>query len=685
MATRAVFGMLVLAAAFFAPVERKFDTWKSYGGGVDSSQYSSLRQINKSNVTRLTVAWSFQTGGGVTTNPLVVDGVMYVPQAGQAAGIVALDAATGKQLWASPGGTNSRGMNYWESKDRKDRRLIFINGGFIKEINASNGETIATFGDNSRVDPSAESDRVVGRPGGNPGRVYKDTIIVSLPASGASYDSTPGDVRAYDVLTGKLKWTFHSVPKPDEVGAETWPPEALKAGAGGVHNWSEFTVDEDKGIAFVPFGTARYDFYVGNRKGDDLFANSLVALDANTGKRLWHFQMVHHDLWDYDLPNAPKLLTVRNNGRNVDIVAQATKHGFLFVLNRETGKPLWPVEERAVPQSDVPGEFSSPTQPFPTLPPPFARQSFTEKDINPLLTPEQKEAVRQRLKESRNEGLFTPPSIKGSVELPGHNGGANWGSSAVDPTKGTMYIFSKELPTFLRIALPGAGRGGGGGAGGGRGGGGRGGAAGRGAAAPATDVPPAPGAEQGRGGQAAAGGRGGGGGGRGTPTPPAWRPEGFVEYTSPYEFMTSGTTPEGVSQLEVLSPPWSQLTAYDLNTGKILWQVPHGGVTALGDAGKNTGSIAPRGGIVVTRGGLIFSGTASDRKLHAYDQDTRKVLWEYDLPAAPEGVPAVYQVDGREYVAVPVGAGSVFQPRPSPNNPLPAAGPAQYIVFALPR
>jgi glucose dehydrogenase len=647
---RALLGILVVSTAFLAPpVQRSFDTWKSYGGGVDSSQFSSLNQIKKSNVKQLSVAWTFQSGGS-TTNPLVVDGVMYVPRAGQAAGIVALDASSGKELWSSPGGTTSRGMNYWESKDRSDRRLIFINGGFIKEINARTGEPISTFGDNSRVDPSAESDRVVARPSGNPGRVYKDTIIVSLPASGASYDSTPGDVRAYDVLTGKLKWTFHSLPKPGEFGADTWQAETLQAAAGGVHNWSEFTVDEDKGIVYVPFGTARYDFYGGNRKGNDLFANSLVALDAVTGKRLWHYQMVHHDLWDYDLPTAPKLLTVRNNGRNVDIVAQPTKHGFLFVLNRQTGEPLWPVVEKPVPQSDVPGEYSSPTQPFPTLPPPFARQSFTEKDINPFLTTEQKEAVRQRLRDSRNEGLFTPPSFRGSIELPGHNGGANWGSSAVDPTKGTMYIVSKELPTFLKITPPASGGGG-----------------------------------QGRGGQGGGQPAGQAGGARGAATPRAYRPEGFIEYSAPYDFMTTGTTPEGVSGLSIMGPPWSQLTAYDLNTGKILWQVPHGGVSVLGDSGKDTGSIAPRGGIVVTAGGLIFSGTASDRKFRAYDQDNGKVLWEYDLPAAPEGVPAVYQMDGREYIAVPVGGGSVFQPRAAASKPLPPAGPGQYIVFALPK
>lgn len=671
---KAMLVILVVAAALAAPVERSFDSWMSYGGGVDSSQYSSLKQITRSNVSQLKVAWTFDIGGTASTSPLVVDGVMFVPRAGQNAAVVALDAATGRELWANAGGTTSRGMNYWESADRSDRRLVVISGGYIKEIDARTGATVAAFGDAGRVDPSAESDRTVGRPGGNPGRIYKDTIIVSLPASGASYDATPGDVRAYDVRTGRLKWTFHSVPGLGEFGADTWPAEALRANAGGVHNWSELTVDEANGIVFVPFGTARYDFYGGNRKGDNLFANSLVALDANTGKRLWHYQTVHHDLWDYDLPAAPKLLTVRHEGRDVDIVAQPSKHGFLFVFNRKTGEPLWPIEERPVPQSDVPGEFTSPTQPFPTMPPPFARQSFTEKDINPFLTPEQKTAAIQRLRGSRNEGLFTPPSLQGSVELPGHNGGANWGSSAVDPTKGTMYIVSKELPTYLRVSPPGAGGRGGAGAGGGRGGGARGAQAG----APEAAAPNA--------GAAPAAARGGGavGGGVGGAAPRAYRPEGFVEYQAPYDFGTSGATPDGVGGLPLIGPPWSQLTAYDLNTGRILWQVPHGSVTALGDAGKGVGSIAPRGGVVATAGGLIFAGSTSDRRIRAYDQDNGKVVWEFELPGPQEGVPAVYQVNGKQYVAVSVGGSGVFQPRAPAANPIPAAGPGQYVVFALP-
>src|SRR5262249_34920917 len=459
---------------------------------------SSLKQINKSNVKQLQIAWTHPAGGNsLFFDPLVVDGTMYVAKAGMpgTSFIVALDAATGKELWThmNQGGGATRGMNYWESKDCRDRRLVFINAGFITEVSAFTGETIQSFGENGRVDPRI-GDRTVTRPTNNPGRIYNDTIIVSMPAGGASYDSTPGDVHAYDVLTGKLKWIFHSVPQDGEFGSDTWPKEAL-ATAGGVHNWNEMTVDVQRGIVFIPFGTARFDFYGGNRKGNNLFANSLVALDAKTGKRLWHYQLVHHDLWDYDIPTAPKLLTVRHEGKNVDVVAQPTKHGFLFVFNRETGEPLWQIEERRVPQSDVPGEYSSPTQPFPTLPPPFARQSFTEKDINPFMSPEQQETVRQFLRDSRNEGLFTPPSLRGTIELPGHNGGANWGSSAVDPTKGTMYIVSKELPTYLKLNPPGQG--------------------------------------------AARGGGGRGGRGDAPPTPRAYRPPEFIEYAAPYNFMTT--------------------------------------------------------------------------------------------------------------------------------------------------
>jgi quinoprotein glucose dehydrogenase len=540
-----------------------------------------------------------------------------------------------------------------------------MTGGFLTAIDARTGRTVESFGEKGRVDVRIGLHRDLAgvRPlqTGNPGRIFENLIIISLPAGGAAYVSNPGDTHAYDVRTGKLVWTFHTVPEKGEFGADTWPDATLENG-GGVHNWSELTVDEPRGIVYLPLGTARFDFYGGNRRGNNLFGNSVLALDARTGKRLWHFQTVHHDLWDYDLPQAPKLLTVRHDGRNVDILAQASKQGFLYVFDRVSGTPLWPIEERPVPQTDAPGEQTSPTQPIPTMPPPFARQSFAERDINPFLTPDEQAALREKLKTSRNEGVFTPPSLRGTIEMPGHNGGANWGSSAVDPSKGTMYIVSKELPTFIQLQLPGAGRAGRGGRASGALGGG---APGGGAGAPAIGGP-----EAARGGAPAAP----------PPAPPGAGP-GFVAYNAPYDFLN-----QFANGMSAIGPPWSQLTAYDLNTGKILWQVPDGDTPGLsGVDPARTGSYAPRGGVAVTGGGLLFVGTSSDRKLRAYDQDTGRVLWSREVPSAVEGVPAVYEVDGREYVAVCVAGGAgLFAPRGGVGLPTPP-GAGQYMVFALPK
>jgi quinoprotein glucose dehydrogenase len=638
-----LFASGILASA----VDRSFATWSEYLGGADSSQYSSLKQINKSNVKQLEIAWQYLTGPGTYTfDPLIVDSVMYV--LAQNNSVIALDAATGKELWVHPnmGAVGQRGMNYWEHKDRSDRRLFFINGGFLTAIDARTGNTVNSFGDNGRTDLRVGLDRDPGRAlqTSNPGRIFDDIIITPLPAGGASYDSTPADIHAYSVITGKLLWTFHVVPQPGEFGYETWPPDAWKT-SGGVHNWNEMTIDEKRGIAYFPLGTARYDFYGANRKGNNLFGNSLLALDARTGKRLWHFQLIHHDLWDYDLPVAPKLLTVKHDGKNVDVVAQATKFGFLFVFDRVTGQPLWPIEERPVPQSDVPGEWSSPTQPFPTKPPPFARQSFTEKDINPFATEEEQANIRELLKNSRNDGLFTPPSLRGSISAPGHNGGANWGMVAVDPMKGYLYVITKEHPTLDKLQLPGQGRGGRGGAKG---------AAGQGT--PAPPVAPAP------------------------VVPPAPVDNSFIRYNSPVNFMTQA------GGLSAMGPPWSNLTAYDLNSGTIRWQVPNGGVLELEKAGHSgTGARDPRGGPVVTAGSLIFAATASDHKVRAYDEDNGKVLWEYELPTGSDGIPAVYEVGGREYIAFCVAGGDGLNlgggGRGNANVPPPSA----YVVFALPK
>ena len=633
---KATFGALCLAACACGNAQQSlsrkafdYTTWDQYQGGVDSSQYSSLDQIDKSNVADLEVAWTYPTTESYQFNPLIVENVMYVLAHNRS--IVALDAATGAELWrhANEGQVGARGMNYWESEDRSDRRLLYINGGHLTAIDARTGETVTSFGSNGRVDlrVGLEGDisAIRALQTSNPGRIFEDLMIVSLPAGGAGYASSPADIHAYDARTGALAWTCHSVPRAGEFGADTWPEQGL-GNYGGVHNWSESTVDAERGIVYIPTGTARYDFYGGNRHGANLFGNSIVALNARTGERLWHFQTIHHDLWDYDIPQNPKLLTINVNGREIDAVAQATKQGFLFVFDRVTGEPVWPIEERPVPQTDVPGEQSWPTQPFPTVPPPFARQSFTEADINPYLPDADKQKLREILRTHRNEGLYTPPSLQGAIMLPGHNGGANWGSSAVDPLRGRFYVVSKELPTTANLAKPEPG------------------------AAPGPGGPPGPAAP-----------------------PPNAGPD-FVPYRAPVDFMLQS------NGLSAIGPPWSQLTAYDLNKGEILWQIPNGSVSDLARFGiENTGSHAPRGGPVATGGGLLFVATSSDRTFRARDADTGEELWKYDLPAASEGVPAVYSVAGKQYVALPVGGGGLFSQGLSQSEP----GPGQYIVFAL--
>jgi len=598
-----------------------YEAWDQYLGGSDSSQYSSHDQIDKSNVTNLEVAWTYPTGNrSFLFNPIVVDDVMYV--LAHDATFVALDAATGTEIWRheNEGRVGTRGINYWASPDGSDRRLLYLHNGMLTAIDAGTGETVETFGGNGNVDLriGLEGDIDAIRPlqTNNPGRIFEDLIIMSLPAGGGGYASSPADIHAYNVVTGELAWIFHTVPRPGEFGAETWPENA-NADYGGVHNWSESTVDAERGIVFIPTGTARYDFYGGNRHGENLFGNSVLALNARTGERIWHFQTIHHDLWDYDLPTAPKLLTVVHDGRQIPALAQPSKQGFLYVFNRETGEPLWPIEERPVPQSDVPGEQSWPTQPIPTAPPPFARQSFTAQDINPFLPAADQAKLREMFLTYRAEGIYTPPSLQGTIMMPGHNGGANWGGTAVDPDNGLLYVMSKELPTTANLAAPDVDR-------------------------EAPEVPNSG--------------------------------DDFIPYRAPVDFMLQS------NGLSAIGPPWSNITAYDLNEGTIKWRVPNGSVAALEKYGvTNTGSHAPRGGLVATAGGLLFAATSSDRKFRARDTEDGSVLWEHSLPAASEGVPAVYAVNGRQYVVIAVRGGGMFSGGLEQEEP----APGHYRVIAL--
>ncbi len=697
--------------------------WPDYAGGPASSRFFRSTRINKSNVATLSVAWSYPFGE-TGSNPIVVRGTVY--GRGRNGALVALDAKTGKEIWIHDGmtGMTARGMNYWESKDGKDRRLIFAMNDYLQEIDAATGKSILTFGKEGVVDlrEGLGRETVQRIQSGTPGRIFENLILLGS-ATGEGYMSPPGDLRAYDVVSGALAWQFHTVPHPGEFGYETWPPNAWKY-VGGVNTWGEISVDEKRGIAYFPTGSPTYDYYGADRPGANLFSDCLLALDARTGKRLWHFQNVHHDLWDFDNNSAPQLLTIKRNGKTIDVVAMAGKTGFLYVFDRVTGQPVWPIEERPVPKSTMAGEQTWPTQPFPTNPPPFSRQTFTAEDISPhaAVSAKDREAFKERLSKARNEGLFTPISFNDTVQVPGNNGGSVWGSTAADPATGTMYVVSLDNPSVLRLLKPGEGRGGQAGlgvyvrecqschgptrAGTENGpsllsvsdrldieairatlstGKGRMPAfahltsaeveslaallltptpAGRGAPF-RTDLPPGPIVASGGAKTRAPMGRGG----RGGPIP---YPEG-VEQTEQYVINAYGTI--GL----MIKPPFTKLTRYDLNAGTIKWQVGLGDDARLAAEGiTGTGVPQMRVSVLPTAGGLVF-GLGGDSKVRAYDADTGKVLWTGGVRGAFRGSPSMYEIDGRQYLLVAAsGDGGPAAGAVSPDLP------TGLVAFALP-
>ncbi|MBS1798955.1 MAG: PQQ-binding-like beta-propeller repeat protein [Acidobacteria bacterium] len=709
----------VTSAVAQARPDAAHSTWREYGGAADGAQYSSLRQIDRRNVSKLERVWTFSTGDerGYSFNPLVIGRTMYVLAHNNS--VVALDAATGKELWSHPLHAKSllitnRGLNYWESKDGRDRRLILSVDNALRELNAETGQPIESFGTNGAVDLrdglGRDPKSLTLVQSYNPGRIFGDLLILGS-ATNEEYASGPGDIRAYNVLTGKLTWSFHTVPHPGEAGYETWPKDAWKT-VGGANAWSGMALDEKRGIVFVPTASPKYNFYGADRKGSNLYGDSLLALNARTGKLIWYYQMVHHDIWDYDNATTPMLLTVRHNGRKVDVVAQASKVGFVWVFERETGKPLWPIEERPVQKSDMPGEETWPTQPFPTKPAPFARQSFTVKDLSPFLEPEEREAITKQMLAARNGGLFTPPSTVDTVEMPGNNGGANFGGAAIDPDRGYFYVVSKDLPSMLKLTL---------------------------ATEPSKSGPPE---ARGRALFEANCSLCHGSDRKGKPPAipsladvfdragdediakvihygkgvmPAFARLGDTDVASVLAYLkhperapastATSTTPANTaaidpvtahyrsgfgfmfaqSGLPVIAPPWTTFTAYDLNTGDIRWQVPLGEVPELAAQGhKDTGSHFPKTNPVVTAGGLIFAGSR-DRKVRALDSSTGKVLWEAELDAAIEGMPAIYEVNGREYVVFCAAARSTTHTHAVPGHPAsqdPIHG--AYVAFALP-
>ncbi|MBL7698698.1 MAG: PQQ-binding-like beta-propeller repeat protein [Chitinophagaceae bacterium] len=679
--------------------------WREYLGGPERNHYSPLNQINKENVSQLKVAWEYHTkdSGQIQCNPIIVDGVLYAMTATTRP--FALDAATGKEIWKGDhegpdSYSSSRGVAYWEKGD--DRRILFTRGPWLYAVDARTGKPVASFGENGRTSLKSglgetSADKMV--MSNTPGTVFEDLIVMPMRLSEGS-DAALGHIQAFNIVTGKLAWVFKTIPGPGEFGYDTWPPDTYKntSGVGAANNWSGMSVDKQRGILFVPTGSAADDFYGANRYGANLFANCLLALDARTGKRIWHFQFVHHDILDRDCPAPPNLITVKHNGKVIDAVAQTTKQGFVFLFNRETGEPLFPITEKPVPASDVPGERAWPTQPFPEKPAPYARQFFTKDDINPYA--ENKDELSRQLDSSRSEGPFTPLSEKGTIIYPGLDGGAEWGGAAADPD-GILYVNSNEMAWRImlgpantkdqHISMT------------------------SGQSLYATNCATCHGTQR-RGNPASgypsllniSGSRSrdfvrnimenGKGMMPSFPKLNEEQKDAIVGFLFGDEKQEPGLAKEpGKKRSEkkdsvvrysisgyikfldkdgypAMRPPWGTLNAIDMNTGEYLWTVTYGEYPELQQAKgiPQTGSES-YGGPVVTASGLLFISGTKDAFFRVYDKKDGKLLWKTQLPAANFATPSTYEVNGRQYVVLACGG-----------TKLGAKGGDSYVAFALP-
>jgi quinoprotein glucose dehydrogenase len=693
--------------------------WATYAGSKTGNRYSSNWQINLQNVKQLKVAWVYSSHDKNTLmhsqnecNPIVVDGVLYGTS--PELKLFALDAATGVQKWlfdpALADTSNNRlaiyhicrGVVYWQDENGENKRVFYSVGSKTYAIDADSGQPVKDFGKGGYIDLTQDLGRKTNSfvAGTTPGIIYKDLLIIGARVD-ESEDAAPGHIRAYNTLTGKLVWIFHTIPHPGEIGYNTWPDSTAWKRLGSANNWSGMALDEKRGIVYVPTGSVGGDFYGGNRKGPDLFANCLLALDAATGKYIWHYQVIHHDLWDRDLPANPNLVTIKHNGKAIDAVAQITKHGFVFVFDRTNGKPVFPINETPVPTNALPGEAPWPTQPIPTLPQPFTRQHFGPGDVTDI-SPATHAYMLAKYQKVKYNARFTPPSKDGDFVFPGFDGGGEWGGAAVDPETGIMYINSNETPSVqLMIDVPkalntntlqGMGH-----------------AVynshciachgpelkGNGTAYPSlVDINKKYNEQQVS--AIIASGR------NMMPsfkqinpadkkallafilklpdaaapiaTPSKEPPATVTDSTKPIPYVMDGYRPfldnDGYPGIK---PPWGTLNAINLGTGKLLWKIPLGEFPALTKKGIPITGTQVYGGPLVTKGGLVFIAATQDEKIRAFDKLTGKEVWEAKLPAAAYATPATYQVNGKQYVVIACGGGK-----------LGSKSGDSYVCFALP-
>jgi len=667
----------------------EFANWTIKGGDAGSRNYSSLNQINTSNVTSLQLAWQYSCGDGdlqnrsqIQCSPIIIDSILYATTPGLE--LFALHAGTGLEIWRSkPSGKNrtglgvNRGVMYWT--DGSQKRIFYSFTHRLYCFDAMTGAPVFDFGEKGSIDlheglgPDADSLMVMSN---TPGVIFKNMVIMGSRVSEGP-DAAPGHIRAFDVLSGKLIWVFHTIPHPGEPGYETWPPDAWKK-VGAANNWSGMSMDYDRGMVYIPTGSAAFDFYGGNRKGKNLYANCVLAIDANTGSLKWHYQTTHHDLLDRDLPSPPVLIKVKRDGKLIDALAQATKQGFIFVLNRDTGEPLFPVEELPVPASELAGEEAWPTQPFPTIPKPYARQSFDESLINDVDSVSY-DYLKKQFALLRTGGPYLPPGLKPGIVFPGYDGGAEWGGQSYDPDQGIFYINSNEMPWILTM----------------------------------VDLTPEKSMDNAR--NYARGlflrncaichgadMKGDAGKvypaidqtkkkysltelrallkeGRRLMPPfryidsldkeailayirnePIKMRNAATKYSPEVPYSMTGynrfTDPNG---LPAVKPPWGTLNAINLHTGEYQWTVPLGEIDSLTQKGIPVTGTENYGGPLNTKGGLIFIGASKDERFRAFDKKSGKELWRYQLPAGGYATPATYSVHGKQYVVIACGGGKM--------------------------